>query len=529
MLLRSILAFLPCFITHAFSISILDSDLDLPAPTATRTNVPVVSPTGQLDIVNNVIAPDGYPRAATLVNGVHPGPLIKANKGDEFAITVANRLEDRDMDRETSVNKSAWADGVSWVTQCPLRPQESFVQRFNITGQTGTYWYHSHDKLQLCDGLRGPLVIYDPEDPLAALYNVDNEHTVITLSDWYDKPIGQVDARLPNSTLVNGRGRPNATSSAPLSVINVQQGLRYRFRVVGMSCVSSFNFTIDGHRMTIIEVDGTEVFPTQADSLRVFPAQRYSVVVQADQPVGNYWIRALRNQDNANFHGGQNKAILRYEGAPVEDPETLARYDVPFDESNLHPLITDPRRLGKPEKEIVLHPRFNFTTDQFALGNVSWNNPTTPVLLQILHGRIHPSELVPQGAVYTLPPNKLIEISFPNPAPHIGGPHPIHLHGHNFDVVRLAGSDRMNLVDPIRRDVVSLGSSQTDNVAIRFVTDNWGPWFLHCHIDPHLNNGFAVVLAEAPKKIQQEKPPHAWYELCNEGQNWGQTRLLLDD
>ena len=48
-----------------------------------------------------------------------------------------------------------------------------------------------------------------------------------------------------------------------------------------------------------------------------------------------------------------------------------------------------------------------------------------------------------------------------------------------FDVVRIAGSNTTNFVNPVRRDVVSLGSSSTDNVTIRFVTDNAGPWFLH--------------------------------------------------
>jgi hypothetical protein len=38
----------------------------------------------------------------------------------------------------------------------------------------GTYWYHSHYQAQYCDGLRGALVIYDPNDPQASLYDVDD-------------------------------------------------------------------------------------------------------------------------------------------------------------------------------------------------------------------------------------------------------------------------------------------------------------------------------------------------------------------
>ena len=38
----------------------------------------------------------------------------------------------------------------------------------------GTYWYHSHFQAQYCDGVRGALVIYDPDDPQRTLYDVDN-------------------------------------------------------------------------------------------------------------------------------------------------------------------------------------------------------------------------------------------------------------------------------------------------------------------------------------------------------------------
>lgn len=38
----------------------------------------------------------------------------------------------------------------------------------------GTFWYHSHFQAQYCDGLRGALIIDDPNDPQKNLYDVDN-------------------------------------------------------------------------------------------------------------------------------------------------------------------------------------------------------------------------------------------------------------------------------------------------------------------------------------------------------------------
>ena len=60
------------------------------------------------------------------------------------------------------------------VNQCPIVPSHSFLYDFNVGDQTGSYWYHSHYSTQYCDGLRGPIVVYDPNDPHASLYDVDD-------------------------------------------------------------------------------------------------------------------------------------------------------------------------------------------------------------------------------------------------------------------------------------------------------------------------------------------------------------------
>ncbi|KIJ21194.1 laccase [Paxillus involutus ATCC 200175] len=520
----------------SYALSLLSPfDPDIGRQQAARTNI--LGPVAELYIGNQVIAPDGFSRSATLANGVYPGPLIRAQKNDQFVIQVFNELTDETMPLDTSIHwhgvsqpRSNWADGVAYVTQCPIRPYEAFEHKFTPTGQTGTYWYHSHYSTQYCDGLRGPLVIYDPADPLGHLYDVDDENTVITLSDWYHTPSTQLGTIFTtvtaNSTLINGRGRYPGGPLQPLTVIDVTPGLRYRFRIIGLSCDPSFNFTIDGHRMTIIEADGTEVVPVEVDSMPVLAGQRYSVVVTADQPVANYWIRSMNNQANQTFDGGQNMAILRYAGALDQDPTSAAGpYELSFDESALHPLV-DPGapgipEIGKADVNLNMVVGFQSPPGLFLINNVSWSNPPMPVLLQILSGARHPSELLPNGSVYELPPNKVVEISFPITGTGAGAPHPIHLHGHTFNVVRVAGNSTPNFVNPVRRDVVSTGTPD-DNVTIRFVTDNPGPWFLHCHIDWHLNHGFAAVMAEAPSEAAAQEAaviPPDWNRLCLSNNN----------
>ena len=76
---------------------------------------------------------------------------------------------------------------------------------------------------------------------------------------------------------------------------------------------------------------------------------------------------------------------------------------------------------------------------------------------------------------------------------------------HTFSVVRSAGSNVTNYVNPVKRDTVSIGNPG-DNVTFRFVTDNPGPWFLHCHIDWHLDLGFALVFAEDIPEVAAANP-----------------------
>ncbi|KAH0830311.1 laccase [Lanmaoa asiatica] len=516
----------------------------------------VLGPVAWLNIVNKVIAPDGFPRSTVLAGGTFPGPLIVAEKGDDFKINVVNYLHDTTMDTSTSIHwhgiyqkQSNWADGVTGVTQCPVGPHKSFLHQFNAQDQSGTYWYHSHFSSQYCDGLRGPLVIYDPEDPHKHLYDIDNgmyfirdslnetlidspENTVITLADWYHIPSPQM--YLPpytaNSTLINGRGRYAGGPMSPLTVINVEQGKRYRFRIIGASCDPWFNFTIDGHAMTVIETDGVETEPLVVDSLSVFAGQRYSVVVTANKTSGNYWIRALSSHPNQTFDGGQSSAILRYSGAPEQEPTTEhGPYILSYDESNVRPLIA-PGAPGVPEPG---KGRYH----HYTINGVAYADPPLPVLLQILHGARHPSQLLPSGSVYDLPRGKVIELSVPATELTEGGAlggtcecsshfsdvtykgitrqHALHLHGHIFDVIRAPGSQNFNFMNPVRRDTVSIGSqADLDNVTIRFVTDNPGPWFIHC--------GFAAVMVEAPSEaaiqesqvVPNRRHPGYWDELC---------------
>jgi laccase len=40
--------------------------------------------------------------------------------------------------------RTGWSDGPEFVTQCPIRPGNSYTYRFTVAGQEGTLWWHAH-------------------------------------------------------------------------------------------------------------------------------------------------------------------------------------------------------------------------------------------------------------------------------------------------------------------------------------------------------------------------------------------------
>jgi iron transport multicopper oxidase len=316
----------------------------------------------------------------------------------------------------------------------------------------------------MCDGLRGAFILYDPNDPYRSLYDIDNGivlncilRTALNLVSFrvnhhytsglvgatytsvsgeylrlrrFHVPARNALPKIPTSqaTLINGKGRYPNGPAVPLSVVNVVEGKRYRFRLIAMSCEPNFEFSIDGHNLTIIEADGENTHPLLVDSLQIFSGQRYSVVFVANQPVGNYWMRA--NPDARGlpgFDGGRNSAILRYAGAPIADPTTTQTPNVrPLKETDLSPL-TNPAApgnsvVGGADVVLSINSAYDANAIAFDINGVSFKPPTAPVLLQILSGAKSAQELLPAGSLYALPPNKVIEINIPGLDYPAGGP-----------------------------------------------------------------------------------------------------------
>ncbi|KAF7346709.1 Laccase 16 [Mycena sanguinolenta] len=510
-------------------------------------------------ITNVTVAPDGFPRQA-IQAGTFPGSHILANKGDTLHINVSMLQENPDMRQSTVIHwhglfqmRTASEDGPAFVNQCPIALNQFYQyiiphMTSPLNNQTGTFWFHSHLSTQYVDGERGVVVVYDPEDPLGHLYDVDDDSTIITLADWYHSPAAglmdqfRVDGitPVPSSGLLNGRyvGGP----LVDYAVINVEQGKR--FRVINQSAYAAFDFSIDDHIFDVIETDGIETVPLAVTGMH-HPnqpaAQRYSIVLNATQPINNYWIRApiVVAQQSANHEQvfsdtseppmrsplplppsstrfPRLKVAVEEEGetAVEEGVEKVVEEEVETASPSSSRSLFDP---GAPNGANPPDRRLNLTFN--SPGNGVWQingevyvPPILPTLLKVINGATFADDFNTSEHTFVLQPNEVIELEI-HGSDH-GIIHPFHLHGHAFDVVK-SSSGPENFVNPPRRDVIGV---QQSGVIIQFRADNPGPWFLHCHIDWHLEAGLAVVFAEDPEQQrtgdQSQIVKQTWLDLC---------------
>ena len=165
---------------------ILDPKWDLTAPTTTRHYVFNITeiPDG---------APDGVPKRMFLVNGKFPGPVIEGNQGDRVVVEVNNfmtvpttihfhgQYQNGDfVNRLVLTLGTAFMDGTNGVTQCGIPPNRSFTYNFTLD-PAGSTWWHAHYSTEYQDGILGPLIIHDRNEPD---YNIDGDF-IIMVMDWY--------------------------------------------------------------------------------------------------------------------------------------------------------------------------------------------------------------------------------------------------------------------------------------------------------------------------------------------------------
>ncbi|KAL6982629.1 hypothetical protein U1Q18_016017 [Sarracenia purpurea var. burkii] len=187
--------------------------------------------------------------------------------------------------------RNSYEDGV-YGTTCPIPPGQNFTYILQMKDQIGSFYYFPSLAFhKAAGGFGGIRILSRPLIPVP-FSNPAGDYTVL-IGDWYKanhtdlRAILDGGKKLPlaDGVLINGRG-PNGVS------FNVEQGKTYRLRISNVGLQNSLNFRIQGHKLTLVEVEGTHTVQTTYSSIDVHLGQSYSVLFTADQPAQDYYIVA---------------------------------------------------------------------------------------------------------------------------------------------------------------------------------------------------------------------------------------------
>ncbi|KAL2427376.1 Iron transport multicopper oxidase fetC [Exophiala dermatitidis] len=464
--------------------------------------------------------PDGlFTRPTIGINGQWPPPTINADLGDTIVVNVLNSLGNQSTSLHFHglyMNGTTHMDGPAQVSQCSVSPGASFTYTFKAE-QVGTYWYHSHTKAQYPDGLRGPLIIHDPSNPYKGQFD---EELVLTVSDWYHQQMTELIPKYVGGGMMTMEPVPDANllNDTHNMQVSVQPGKTYLVRMINMGAFAGQHVWIEGHTMTIVEIDGIYTQPTETEMIYLASAQRCSFLLTTKaESSKNYPIVASLDRSLFMMAGAVNSEVtgwLVYDHSlPLPTPASVSTYH-PIDDMTIKP-YDEMSLLPKPDKVISLSLSMSHSGDfRYTFNGNGYRHPEVPSLYTALTSgdlATNPDVYGKSTNAFVLEHNQVVEIEIYNR--HMTN-HPFHLHGHHFQAVwrsppgggaydasRLSDADFHQT--PIRRDTIVLPAGS--GAVLRFRADNPGVWLFHCHMEWHAETGLVATMVEAPLELQRQR------------------------
>jgi FtsP/CotA-like multicopper oxidase with cupredoxin domain len=424
-------------------------------------------------------------------------------------------------------------DGVPFVTQNPIPPGGSFRYDFPLK-QSGTYWMHSHYGLQEQLFNSAPLIIWTPEERAKAARQL-----VVVFSDFSFTPPGEILTNLKkgmqmsdmgeqsSKTMKMDDGKKVTATAAALSgevyaqmwddqneklvravvtresaevdvkydallanrrtlddaeVISVDPGETILLRLI--AAASSTNFYVDTGilKAEVLAVDGKEVQPLRGDFFQLGTAQRLDLRVTIPREGGAFPV--LAQGEGTNLLGG---IVLGTKDATVPPlSRTAAKLTASLDNTQELRL-----RAAKP-----LGPRNPDRTLQATLGG------EMKTYVWTINGAAYPNRNSLDVRI-----GERVEIDLTNDT---SMAHPMHLHGHDFQVAKIDGK---NISGALRDTVVVPPGSK---IRVGFDADNAGIWAFHCHLIYHLVTGMFTVLKYEGADVHFWQPEKQTSELKNQ-------------
>ncbi|CAK7323635.1 unnamed protein product [Dovyalis caffra] len=491
------------------------------------------------------------------VNGCFPGPTISARRGDRIFVDVLNQGNYGVTIHWHGVKQpgNPWFDGPENITQCPIQPGKNFTYELILSTEEGTLWWHAHSDWSRAT-VHGAIVILPALGTTYPFPAPDAEETIV-IGSWYKGDVKAViDEALAtgivpnvsNSFTINGQpGDLYPCSKENTYRLRVDYGKTYLLRIINAVMNEEQFFGIAGHSLIVVGQDGAYIKPIPTEYMVITPGQTMDVLVTADQAPSYYYIASTLFADGANvpFDNTTTTAIVQYNGnytpplsiplptlPGANDSSAAASYN-----SLIRSLASEDHPINVPkeiDRCLYITVSLNLlpcteascagpTRIAASMNNVSFEVKAIDILqayyksIKGVFEKDFPSEppryfdftgnvsdidvTTARGTkVKMLNYGEAVEIVFQGTNLSVEMNHPLHLHGYSFFLVGRGKGNfnneidpkSYNLIDPPEINTVALPKSGW--IAIRFIADNPGVWFLHCHLERHSSWGMATVL-----------------------------------
>ncbi len=364
-------------------------------------------------------------------------------------------------------------DGIPYVTQLPIHPGCSKRYQFPLL-QSGTYWMHSHYQFNEQKLMAAPLIINDSNDPYSRYSRYKN--IVVMLQDFSFKNPEKIFTDLKKSA--NQPMPANMMAKQDLNDVNydaylanrhtlenpqlikVTPGDKIRLRIIDAS--SATNYWINTGELVgkLIAVDGQSIRPITKTLFQIAIAQRLDILLDVPKHEGQYPILAQIEGTKK-----QTGIILITPNAKLshvsEDAKQTASALNDAQEKEIHAIQS------LPVKPITKTLNYKLEGD---MRNYIWkiNNEIWPIVKPL---KINKGDRV-----------KMVFIN------NTGMSHPMHLHGHIFQLTDINGKSLSN--GPLHDTILVQPHTRK---TIIFDADNPGIWMLHCHVLYHMLAGMMTT------------------------------------
>ena len=403
--------------------------------------------------------------------------------GVPFRALVNNNLGEETLVHWHGLTAPSGMDGVPMLSGPVLQAGETREFTF-VNRRTGTHWMHSHVGLQEQNLLAAPLIV--AEDGAAL---IDEQEHVVMLHDFTFRDPNEIMEELKSgkgghAAHMNMAGMDHSkmkmpamaaamasditfdamlandrTTSDPEVLRSEKQG-RLRLRIINGAAATNFWIDLGQLEGTLIAVDGNAVYPIKGSRFPLAIAQRADIRLQLPQGSGS-WPVFFQAEGSL-----QRSGIILQSGDGQIGKFAEAETQSPFLDLALEEKL---RAIAIGSDDPVVRTEIVMLTGGGA--DYIWGLNGKPSMHDVLFN-------VREGERY--------EIMMQNMT---GMAHPMHLHGHYFNVVGINGKRFRGAL----RDTVLVPPDA--QVTIQFDADNPGTWAFHCHHLYHMNSGMMGAIA----------------------------------